>query len=194
MLSITSAPLLVSLIASVSASPIGEVQKRCSPDGEITLASTSNPVAGDGNPHQNYYHEQISDTVTCASGDCSVSVSDTVTLSYHSDVSLNNWISGGFDVAQSFSMGSDYACNAGANDEVCVWISFGTTAYTVGSRDTCGNIYDVGVLQSPNKNGQGSTFYCVTGKDCRTKGQGYWEGGCAGGPQGNCGNGQVLGS
>ncbi|KAF5628128.1 uncharacterized protein FTJAE_9003 [Fusarium tjaetaba] len=152
---------------------------------------TRTTLVGDGDPHQNYFHKQLSENINCASAaSCSVGQTDSTsyTIGWTATVSSpgGGWISGGFGVSESWTTGNSYTCNAGKGETVCIWYNIAHTAYTVQeyTKNTCteghgGTPY---VMYSPNENNKGGGYYCVIGT-CRSKGEGYWDyNGRAGGP------------
>ncbi|KAF5975483.1 hypothetical protein FCOIX_7669 [Fusarium coicis] len=166
----------------------GELEKRqtfCS--GWFTRTT----LVGDGDPHQNYFHKQLSENINCANAaSCSVGQTDSTsyTIGWTAGASSpgGGWISGGFSVSESWTTGNSYTCNAGKGETVCIWYNIAHTAYTVQeyTKNTCtegkgGTPY---VMYSPNENNKGGGYYCVIGT-CRSKGEGYWDyNGRAGGP------------
>ena len=144
-------------------------------------------LVGDGDPHQAYWHQQVSQNFDCGDGECSVSHVDSKVVGWTADVGFAQWISGGFSVQESTSTGNAYGCDAKeSNEEVCVWWSVAHTAYTVFNHwlPSCGGIDNSNyILKSPNKNNAGGHGYCVRGKKyCRSIDSGYWDDGRAGGP------------
>ncbi|KAG9255663.1 uncharacterized protein F5Z01DRAFT_651753 [Emericellopsis atlantica] len=147
-------------------------------------------VVGNGNPHQNYFDQQLSETINCqASPSCSVGheKETSITVEWSADISANGWISAGFSVSKSWTTGNEYTCYGGAYDEVCVWYNTAHTAYTVQNvkSEPCSQSVtysDPFVMYSPNNNNAGGGYYCVVGT-CRSKTDSYWDkSGPAGGP------------
>ncbi|KAH7071228.1 hypothetical protein BKA63DRAFT_493066 [Paraphoma chrysanthemicola] len=146
---------------------------------------------GDGNPHQNYYHKQLSEVINCgAAPSCSAGYenSKSYTIGFSSGISADGWISAGFEVQKSWSTGNQYTCYGGPHDDVCIWYNTAHTAYTVRNwvQNTClgrPKAYsDNFVMKSPNKVNRGGGMYCVIGT-CRAQGDAYWDdSGRAGGP------------
>ncbi|RBA17472.1 hypothetical protein FPRO05_02196 [Fusarium proliferatum] len=169
-------------------SPGAELEKR------QTFCSgwfTRTRLVGDGDPHQNYYHKQLSENIDCANAaSCSVGQTDSVSYTIGWTASAGgpsgNWISGGFSVSESWTTGNSYTCNGGKGETICIWYNIAHTAYTVQeyTKNTCtegsgGTPY---VIYSPNESNRGGGYYCVIGT-CRSKGDGYWDyNGRAGGP------------
>ncbi|KAF5249676.1 hypothetical protein FANTH_4984 [Fusarium anthophilum] len=150
---------------------------------------TRTVLVGDGDPHQNYFHKQLSENINCASAaSCSVGQSDSTsfTIGWTANSAGPSWISGGFSVSESWTTGNSYTCNAGKGETVCIWYNIAHTAYTVQewTKNTCteGSGGTPFVMFSPNENNKGGGYYCVIGT-CRSKGEGYWDyNGRAGGP------------
>ncbi|KAK4500860.1 hypothetical protein PRZ48_009052 [Zasmidium cellare] len=148
-------------------------------------------LVGDGDPHQNYFNIQVTENLDCGQGGtgCSVSHLNSHTLmwSVNPGVIIDEWITGGFAVGESYTTGDTYTCDAAPGQTVCVWSKIAYTAYTVHngqSGPNCGGSIDTSpfVLKSPNSGDAGS-YYCVYGSACRSDGQGYWDDtGRAGGP------------
>ncbi|KAF2828371.1 hypothetical protein CC86DRAFT_465212 [Ophiobolus disseminans] len=148
-------------------------------------------LTGNGNPHQNYFHKQLSENIFCgASPSCLVgqSKSESFSIGFSTSGSADGWFSAGFDVQKSWTTGNDYQCYGAAGDTVCVWYNTAHTAYTgrpytVNSCDPGRRIYRKEIImKSPNKANRGGGYYCVVGT-CRAQGDGYWDdSGRAGGP------------
>ncbi|OQO06074.1 hypothetical protein B0A48_08662 [Cryoendolithus antarcticus] len=143
-------------------------------------------LGGHGNPHQNYLHKQLSETITCdQENGCTVgqqnSKSFTVGFTFGRDIL--GWIDGGFGVEESWTTGNSYECNGGPGDTVCIWQKIAHTAYTVRDHDPCSAWYGApAVITSPNKGNRGGGYYCVVGT-CRNTGDQCWDKeGRAGGP------------
>ena len=135
----TVTSLLLAMATTVTCSPIagtdlsGDVtllDKRQGSSGcpMITVVSTTDHSPGNGDPHQNYYHRQISNTVTCGSGDCSVTSESAPVSRFTNSATFEYWISGGFAVEQSLPGGDTFTCSASAGDTVCVWQNVAYTA------------------------------------------------------------------
>jgi hypothetical protein len=143
---------------------------------------------GDGNPHQNYFYIQVSETNTCSGGsDCSVAHTTSETIGWTASMGGAQWISGGFAVSESWTIGNSYSCSAHPGETVCVWHKVAHTAYTVQNvfvGSTCLGTEDTSdyILFSPNTNNVGGGYYCVVGS-CRNYMDSYWvKDGRAGGP------------
>ncbi|KAF7555826.1 hypothetical protein G7Z17_g1937 [Cylindrodendrum hubeiense] len=152
-------------------------------------------VIGDGDPHQNYYHKQLSESIECRDApSCSAGFeqSESFTIGFSASASIAGWITGGFDVQQSWETGRAYNCYGAKGDTVCVWYNTAHTAITVKNLLTlqipCTNpvrqyVSDPVILKSPNARNRGGGYYCVIGA-CRSIGDDYWDNtGPAGGPQ-----------
>ncbi|RSL82000.1 hypothetical protein CEP51_005430 [Fusarium floridanum] len=151
---------------------------------------TTTNLVDDGDPHQNYLHKQLSETINCGTAEsCSVGSmqSKSFTIGWSSDFSGVPWISGGFSVSESWTTGNSYSCNAGKGETACIWYNTAHTAYTVRetARNSCGGSYTARgpyILFSPNEQNRGGGYYCVIGT-CRSQGDEYWDkSGRAGGP------------
>ncbi|KAH0420091.1 hypothetical protein CcaCcLH18_14188 [Colletotrichum camelliae] len=150
-------------------------------------------LVGDGNPHQNYYHSQITENNECGLATCSTgtetSKSVSVGWSIETGGSISEWITGGFSVSVSWSAAVSQGCETEPGNTVCQWYRTAHTAYTVraGTTNTCSfirSLSDPMVLRSPNTNNAGGGYYCVVGAQfCRSLGSAYWDfNGRAGGP------------
>ncbi|EQB57401.1 hypothetical protein CGLO_02476 [Colletotrichum gloeosporioides Cg-14] len=151
-------------------------------------------LVGDGNPHQNYYHQQVTENNECREAVCNTGTENaksvSVGFSVETGASITEWISGGFSVSISWSAAVSQGCEKeGENITICQWHKMAHTAYTVraGSTNTCSyikSLSDPFVLFSPNTNNAGGNYYCVVGAHlCRSMGSAYWDyNGRAGGP------------
>ncbi|KAF2022625.1 hypothetical protein EK21DRAFT_82865, partial [Setomelanomma holmii] len=138
-------------------------------------------LLGDGDPHQNYYHKQLSEVISCGTApSCAAGyeVSRSYTIGFSAGISADSWISAGFDLQESWTTGNEYTCYGGPGDSV----------YTVRNwaQNTCNSTprrySDNLVMKSPNKANRGGGTYCVIGT-CRAQGDAYWDNtGRAGGP------------
>ena len=138
-------------------------------------------LVGNGDPHTDYFHKQVSDKHNCGAGGegdtCSVSYLTSYTIGYSINVGGSvGWFSGGFSVQESVTTGNTYTCNAAADETVCVWVNIPHTAYTVEKGvddvDYCDNQPD-GPLVMESPTGE-MDYYCVRGDACRNNGEGYW--------------------
>ncbi|KAF0331288.1 hypothetical protein RB213_001369 [Colletotrichum asianum] len=150
-------------------------------------------LVGDGNPHQNYYHSQITENNECGLATCSTgtetSKSVSVGWSVETGGSISEWITGGFSVSVSWSAAVSQGCETEPGNTICQWYRTAHTAYTVraGTTNTCSfirSLSDPMVLRSPNTNNAGGGYDCVVGAQfCRSLGSAYWDfNGRAGGP------------
>ncbi|KAF9761351.1 hypothetical protein IL306_003848 [Fusarium sp. DS 682] len=152
---------------------------------------TNTRLVGNGDPHQNYFHKQLSENINCGNAQsCSVGKTDSESFTIGFTVSAGGpaatWISGGFGVSESWTTGNSYTCNGGPGETICIWYNIAHTAYTVQDVTTnpCTGSKESSpyVMFSPNENNSGGGYYCVVGT-CRSKGEGYWDyNGRAGGP------------
>jgi hypothetical protein len=138
-------------------------------------------LVGDGNPHQNGLHKQVSEPILCSAvAGCSVSELTSYTIGYTVSGGIAQWISAGFSVEESFTTGNSYTCPGAAGDTVCVWVNLAHTAYTV-QDFRAGQCPNPGpqppvVIKSPNANNAGGEYYCVNGAQyCRNNGDEYWD-------------------
>ena len=89
---------------------------------------------GDGDPHQNYYHIQLSSNINCEGGGCQTSQSNTdsktigFTIGTNSNAKKLGWFQGGFSVSESWTTGNAYTCDGTAGEIVCVWQNVAHTA------------------------------------------------------------------
>ncbi|ORX40173.1 hypothetical protein BD324DRAFT_648775 [Kockovaella imperatae] len=180
----------------------------CSVSRELATNPT-NAASGDGDPHQNYWHVQLSEPISCGGGGCSVDETQTKSLTIGFSIGTNSnfkpggnavWFQPSFSVQEQWQTGNQYQCDGNPNGRVAIWQNVAHTAYSVANTPSgnCGESnsdYDtyVNIYRAPNQQNQGGGFYCVRDDGSgyvRNQGDGYWEGGCAGGPQPYCGNGQ----
>ncbi|KAK4177839.1 hypothetical protein QBC36DRAFT_210847 [Triangularia setosa] len=142
-------------------------------------------LVGDGNPHQNYFHVQMTSIVNCGDGGCEMAyeTSNTQTFTWSASASIAGWISGGFAVEKSHSVAEAITCigDPAHDQHVCVWQKIAHTAYTVQNyivypcskhEKPDGEPF---VVWSPNANNVGSEYYCVR-NTCRAgKGDNWWD-------------------
>ncbi|KAJ5601795.1 hypothetical protein N7510_011329 [Penicillium lagena] len=124
-----------------------------------------------------------------AAPSCTVGETESVsyTIGFSATATVDEWLTGGFDVSVSWTTGNTYSCTGASGDTVCVWYNTAHTAYTVENVEYyCGGPEPPGppfVLFSPNSDNVGGGYYCVVGT-CRSQGSQYWDySGPAGGPQ-----------
>ncbi|OBU00954.1 hypothetical protein VE01_00773 [Pseudogymnoascus verrucosus] len=195
-----SSPILQSLANSMSAQiATPSTKPRSVEDAPRSLEerqgacgtwSSYTALEGDGDPHQNYYLNQLSENIECGSSpSCAVGheESKSYTIGFSVSGSIDSWIGGGFDVSESWTTGNEYTCYGAAGDTVCVWYKTALTAYTVRNYDynqcTGASPRGTAVIKSPNNNNKGGNYYCVMGSACRSQGEGYFDlNGRAGGP------------
>ena len=183
----------------------------------FAVTSPTDKTPGDGDPHQNYYDIQVSDTILCDNGDCSAgetnSQSFTVGFSFGTNSNFKpTFFQAGFSVSETWTTGNTYTCDGTAGESVCIWQRVAHTAvslmilriwprsrlrfsqYSLGQSQSgvCNPpaSSDIAIMRSPNDNNLGGGFFCVRGAGCQSKGANSWENdGCAGGPQTYCGTG-----
>lgn len=150
-------------------------------------------LVGNGSPHQVYLHRQVTENTICdPSNTCGVEVSYTHTYEWSVSVGFLafQWISGGFQVGESWGVADTHPCGSMPGETVCIWYRMAHTAYTVRNAHH-GDCVDLDQtpfeIISPNLNnkGGGAGFYCVNGYlSCRSINDQYWElNGPTGGPQ-----------
>ncbi|KAH3905284.1 hypothetical protein HBI56_209680 [Parastagonospora nodorum] len=161
-------------------------QNRCPP-------GTDTYPADNPDPHQNYLHKQLSQTIGCgAAVGCSVDQSNTDSFSIGFSAEIvpfkGKWTKGSFSVQKSWQTGNAYRCEGQRGETVCIWYNTAHTAYTVYDVKTditcAGTLGKTYVMKSPNEGNRGviDDHYCVIGT-CRKKGDQYWDNtGPAGGP------------
>lgn len=120
----------------------------------------------------------------CDRSTCNVATSDSTATAFslNAQVHVFQWIDGGFAVTATWTESESHGCTGSPGETICMWYRAAYTAYTIQNYENTaceegGAQVDKGdpfVLRSPNANGVGSDFYCVTGT-CRTKGAHYWE-------------------
>ncbi|KAG8625786.1 hypothetical protein KVT40_006187 [Elsinoe batatas] len=88
---------------------------------------------GDGNPHQNYFHQQRTSPVQCSQNGCSATYThgDSFTVGWSASFPIFKWIGGGFNVGMTWTTSEGTTCNGTPGEEVCVWYNTAHTAYTV---------------------------------------------------------------
>jgi hypothetical protein len=168
---------------------IGQIRRQDNQQKGVQPCEEWTELIGDGNPHQNYLHKQMSEDETCdPSHTCAVSYTNGGSVSWSISGGAGwEWISGGFDVSSDWSWDNTYTCSGDPGDVVCVWYNIAHTAYTVrkGFRGDCLDVDTTPyVMFSPNSNNVGAGYYCVVGAQfCRNINAQYWDyNGPAGGP------------
>ncbi|CAO2653056.1 Nn.00g024670.m01.CDS01 [Neocucurbitaria sp. VM-36] len=128
---------------------------------------TGTAQIGDGDPHQNYHHKQLSEVTNCgAAPSCSAGyeVFKSYTIGWTAGISADSWISAGFEVQESWKTGNEYTCYGASGDDVCIWYNTAHTAYTVHNwaQNTCNGgpkrYSDPFVMKPPNKANRGGVF------------------------------------
>ncbi|KFZ06545.1 hypothetical protein V501_07314 [Pseudogymnoascus sp. VKM F-4519 (FW-2642)] len=146
-------------------------------------------LIGNGDPHQNYLHTQLSIPIRCGGADsCNVGESNAISYSVNYSFGGNffGWASGGFSVTKTVMTGNQHGCVGHKGQTVCIWKNTAHTAYSVRERQRSrcdptqfGDRY---VLVSPNDHTVGSYYYCVVGS-CQNQGNSWMDrNGRAGGP------------
>ncbi|KNG83078.1 hypothetical protein ANOM_009239 [Aspergillus nomiae NRRL 13137] len=151
------------------------------------MGDCSYELVGDGNPHTDYLHRQMTSTGDCRDGPgakgCGVGFTASYTFGYTVSAGANvGWFAPGFSVSESWTVGETKTCSADVNATVCLWYDMAYTAYTVQVvnkhlySSVCSN-QPMGplVMKAPNvNNAHGGHWYCAYGKDCREQGEEYW--------------------
>ncbi|CAJ0555381.1 Ff.00g054460.m01.CDS01 [Fusarium sp. VM40] len=127
---------------------------------------------GNGNPHQNPLHIQLSEGIECnPSRQCTAgrSESRSFSIGWTANAAVS-WISAGFSVVQTIETGASYECWGNPGDYLAVWKKQGQTAYTVqqGIYSPCTSSWQsVGghvIIWSPNDQNKRGNYYCVYGR------------------------------
>ncbi|KAK4451073.1 hypothetical protein QBC34DRAFT_437048 [Podospora aff. communis PSN243] len=165
------------------------------------IVSLSTERVGNGNPHQNPKHIQLSIPFNCTTpgGDgrpCVLEHSQQTSYSigWEASISGAGWITGGFSVQKEVSTGTTAGCTGIKGDYFAVWKKVGQTAYTVRQKRTpnCGLPVTYGpnyIIWSPNSGEANSNFYCVYGFNyVRNKGDRWLDtrANCPWGPERKC--------
>lgn len=191
---------LTTLLPLALAAP-GSLDQRQTP---CAFPEYKTELVGDGDPHQNYYHIQLSVSgllPTNANGarltrsptqeanycgqatECSVGheVSKSYTVGWSGGVSGFDFFSGGFEVQETWATGDTYTCTGKTGDTVCVWYIVAHTAYTVDSwieYPGCPTGQPIekerAVIKAPNKNNAGGNYDCRIGDECKAQGEARW--------------------
>lgn len=192
------ATALTTLLPLALAAP-GSLDQRQTP---CAFPEYKTELVGDGDPHQNYYHVQLSVSVyqhvqrrkakkkltqvphVCnGAEECSIGheVSQSYTVAWSGGVSGFDFFSGGFEVSESYTTGNTYTCTAKTGQTVCIWYIVAHTAYTVDSWTEypgCPTGQPIekerAVIKAPNKNNAGGNYDCRIDDECRTQGDNYW--------------------
>ncbi|KAE8161853.1 hypothetical protein BDV40DRAFT_288961 [Aspergillus tamarii] len=130
------------------------------------MGHCSYELVGDGDPHTDYLHRQMTSTGECRDGPgakgCGIGFSASHTF--------------GYTVSAGANIGADI------NATVCLWYDMAYTAYTVQVvnrhlySSVCSN-QPTGplVMKAPNvNNAGGGHWYCAYGDDCHGEGEEYW--------------------
>lgn len=161
-------------------------------EGEVTSQAISKrqvgPFPPDSGPcqwkqtkaktKQTYYDQQVSDVFTCGSDKegCSGAHAESASFAYSVDAGLNiNFLSIGSSVTKSWTSGNSFTCNGNTKGDTCIWIKVAYTQYEVEpGAGNCNGVHGKHTMKAPNTNNKGGKYYCVNGKACRAKGDGYW--------------------
>ncbi|PHH74765.1 hypothetical protein CDD80_2863 [Ophiocordyceps camponoti-rufipedis] len=133
--------------------------------GGCGMRAKTSELVGNGNPHQNWLHKQISENMDCGDGTCTVGWIQTTSFTITATLGAAfTWTSGGFNVQWSRATGNSYMAH---------------TAYTVRAVETgaCQRTWKSHpfIIWSPNRNNAGGGHYCVRGSYCRNLGDHYWD-------------------
>ncbi|KAK3938466.1 hypothetical protein QBC46DRAFT_440464 [Diplogelasinospora grovesii] len=154
------------------------------PMHETAMRTDTTFMIGDGDPHQNFFHQQVSQNMNCAAADrCSIETGKDTSFSigWWASADALSWLSGGFSVEQTWEVTESWKCDGQRDQTVCVWCSNGYTSYRVRNEwknVDCGDSYlgDPFIMYSPNTDNPGGGNYCVIGDQyCRSQGAGYWD-------------------
>ncbi|KAK1830957.1 hypothetical protein QBC39DRAFT_372271 [Podospora conica] len=172
---------LISLLPLALAAP-GVLDNRQTP---CAFPEYKTELVGDGDPHQNYYHVQLSQPLFCnQSHECTVGHerSESVTVGWSGGVSGFDFFSGSFEVQETFTTGDTYECGGQKDEVVCIWYIIAHTAYTVdswieypGCPTGQPENKERAVIKAPNKDNEGGGLSCRIGpEECRVQGDNYW--------------------
>ncbi|KAB8437361.1 hypothetical protein FH972_025041 [Carpinus fangiana] len=135
-------------------------------------------LQGDGDPHQNFLHVQVTEAIDCGGGSCNVQYTTQHTIGWSASIEgAYEWIAGGFSVEESYTTGGTYECDGEEGDgNVCVIRVIAHTAYTVQNIDAgCGGVQgDPFVMKSPNSGEIGYSYKCRRG-GCGSNGDSFWD-------------------
>lgn len=151
------------------------------PDHVCCEGDCKTELVGNGDPHTDYLHKQVTSPHSCGGGStdadtCGVSELTSYTIGWSVGGALNTpFLSFDGSVQQSVTTGDTYSCNAGPGETVCVWVNIEHTAYTV-QKAVTGDFCDKQpngpyVIKAPNGH---VGYYCVHGSACRNDGDEYW--------------------
>lgn len=175
------APAALALPQSSSPGDVFKRQINPVPGGICCDGNCETELVGDGNPHVDWLHKQVSAQNDCNNAPtCSSGTMTSHTVGWQVDVGGNiPWASLGFSVMESVTTGSTEACHGRTGETVCQWVKIPHDAYTVqkkldGYRDICDDQPDGPyVIKSPQEI-KGEQYYCVFGDACRNDGDQYW--------------------
>ncbi|KAE8350772.1 hypothetical protein BDV28DRAFT_162764 [Aspergillus coremiiformis] len=151
------------------------------------LGDCSYELVGDGDPHTDFLHRQLTEKLECRDGpeakDCSIGFSQGHTFGYVVSTGAKvGFFNPGFAVTESWTVSEVKTCGAHSNGTVCLKYDMAYTAYTVQvvnkhryssvcSTQSMGPI----VVRAPNKNNVGGGhFYCAYGDECKELGDEKW--------------------
>ncbi|KAK3331342.1 hypothetical protein B0H66DRAFT_587557 [Apodospora peruviana] len=131
---------------------------------------------GNGNPHQNPRHVQLSEPMECPPNNgCEIGHSNarSYSVGWSAGISPFGWISGGFAVQETIETGNTHTCYGSPRDFFAIWKCQGQTAYTVRNawraRPGCGTGSGISssnfVIWSPNEQNRQGFYYCVYGRN-----------------------------
>ena len=128
---LTTTRLKLCLVTLLTLASIGQVAARPVADDDVSKPTsveklfyrqtpvqrscqTDTFLVGDGDPHQNSYEIQVTETIDCGAGGagCSVSRLNSHTVSWTASATVNigSWFSGGFAVTEAVTSGGTYTC------------------------------------------------------------------------------------
>ena len=90
------------------------------------MGHCSYELVGDGDPHTDYLHRQMTSTGECRDGPgakgCGIGFSASHTFGYTVSAGANiGWFAPGFSVTESWTVGEIKTCSADINATVCLW-------------------------------------------------------------------------
>lgn len=100
------------------------------------MGDCSYELVGDGNPHTDYLHRQMTSTGECRDGPgakgCGVGFSTSHTFGYTVSAGANiGWFAPGFSVTESWTVGETKTCSADINATVCLWYDMAYVSSTL---------------------------------------------------------------